>query len=124
MRSYLRVVWVGPGGAGLCSAQAAPANAGCVGFSGTADGFDQETGVSRAQLALADAINQYKAAKKIRLRHRDAHAREAAALLARQRAAPDLLLQAGHRESEFLHRLLARRGLALCLHLGRQSLLV
>jgi hypothetical protein len=31
----------------------APAHAGCVGLSGTADGFDKETAVSRAQLALA-----------------------------------------------------------------------
>jgi hypothetical protein len=49
----------------LCAVQGAPANAGCVGFSGTADGFDQETGISRAQLALADAITDYKKQKKI-----------------------------------------------------------
>jgi hypothetical protein len=54
--------------AGLCwVAQAAPANAsGCYGFSGTADGFDKITAVSRAQAAVKDAIAQYKAAKKIR----------------------------------------------------------
>jgi hypothetical protein len=52
--------------AGLCCvAQAAPANAACLGFSGTADGFDQETAVTRAQAAVADAIKQYKAAKKL-----------------------------------------------------------
>jgi len=49
--------------AGLCAAQGAQASAGCVGLSGTADGFDKETAVSRAQLALADYIKQYKAEK-------------------------------------------------------------
>ena len=34
-------------------------------FSGTADGFDQETGVSRAQLALSDAIAEYKKQKRL-----------------------------------------------------------
>jgi hypothetical protein len=51
--------------AGLCLAQSEPANAGCLGFSGTADGFDKVTAVSRAQAAVADAINQYKASKRI-----------------------------------------------------------
>ena len=46
-------------------AQAAPANAGCFAFSGTADGFDQPTAVSRAQAAVADAIAQYKAQKRL-----------------------------------------------------------
>jgi len=50
----------------LCLVLSEPANAACLGFSGTADGFDKETGVSRAQLALADAINQYKKQKKLR----------------------------------------------------------
>jgi hypothetical protein len=45
--------------------QGAPANAICLGFSGTADGFDQQTGVSRAQLALADAIKEYKIQKRL-----------------------------------------------------------
>jgi hypothetical protein len=46
---------------------AQPASAaGCYGFSGTADGFDQVTAVTRAQAAVRDAIAQYKAAKKIR----------------------------------------------------------
>ena len=40
--------------AGFCLALGAPAQAGCVGLSGTADGFDKETAVSRAQLALAE----------------------------------------------------------------------
>ncbi len=65
MRSYLRVVGLALIGAGLCLAHSAPANAGCLGFSGTADGFDRETGISRAQLALADAINEYKKQKKL-----------------------------------------------------------
>jgi hypothetical protein len=44
----------------------AQAQAGCVRVSGTADGFDKETAVSRAQLALDDYVNQYKATKKLR----------------------------------------------------------
>jgi hypothetical protein len=48
--------------AGFCLAFSAPAQAGCIGASGTADGFDKETAVSRAQEALDDYINQYKAA--------------------------------------------------------------
>jgi hypothetical protein len=39
--------------AGLCLAQGATAQAGCVGLSGTADGFDHQTAVDRAQAALA-----------------------------------------------------------------------
>ena len=46
---------------GFCLALGAPAQAGCVGLSGTADGFDKETAVSRAQRALDDYIEQYKA---------------------------------------------------------------
>jgi hypothetical protein len=65
MRSYLRVFGVALIGAGLCLVQGAPAKAACLGFSGTADGFDKETGVSRAQLALADAINEYKKQKRL-----------------------------------------------------------
>ena len=42
-------------------AQGAPASAACVVLAGTADGFDKETAVSRAQLALDDYIKQYKA---------------------------------------------------------------
>jgi hypothetical protein len=68
MRSYLRAFGLAVAAAGLCCvAQAAPANAaGCYGFSGTADGFDKITAVTRAQAAVADAIKQYKAQKKIR----------------------------------------------------------
>ena len=46
--------------AGFCMALAASAKAVCIGLSGTADGFDKETAVSRAQLALADYVNQYR----------------------------------------------------------------
>jgi hypothetical protein len=46
-------------------AQTAPASAACYGFSGTADGFDQPTAVSRAQAAVRDAITQYKAQKRL-----------------------------------------------------------
>ena len=65
MRSYLRVFGLALIGGGLCLVQTAPANAGCLAFSGTADGFDRETGISRAQAALADAITQYKASKRL-----------------------------------------------------------
>ena len=123
MRSFARVFGLAVVAAGLSFAQASTANAGCLGFSGTADGFDQETGVSRAQLALSDAIADYKKQKRLGSHHRHRHARKAAALLARQRVGRTLL-QTGHREIELLHDLLAWRGFALCLHFGRQSLLV
>jgi len=51
---------------GFSWALGAPAQAGCVGLSGTADGFDKETAVSRAQLALADYVKQYEAEKRLR----------------------------------------------------------
>lgn len=63
MTSYLRGLALALMAAGLCAAQGAQASAGCVGLSGTADGFDKETAVSRAQLALADYIKQYKTEK-------------------------------------------------------------
>src|SRR6516164_2123441 len=47
--------------AGLCIAQGVPTSAACVVLAGTADGFDKDTAVSRAQLALEDYIKQYKA---------------------------------------------------------------
>jgi hypothetical protein len=65
----MRSIWRGSAltliAAGFCLALGVPAQAGCIGLSGTADGFDKETAVSRAQLAVADAVNQYKAAKKL-----------------------------------------------------------
>jgi len=42
-------------------AQSVPASAACVVLAVTADGFDKDTAVSRAQLALDDYIKQYKA---------------------------------------------------------------
>ena len=65
MRSFARVFGLAVVAAGLSFAQASTANAVCLGFSGTADGFDQETGVSRAQLALSDAISDYKKQKRL-----------------------------------------------------------
>lgn|SRR5512143_1164114 len=65
MTSYVRGLALALLAAGLCVAQGAPAWAGCIGLSGTADGFDKETAVSRAQLALSDYIKEYKAAKKL-----------------------------------------------------------
>jgi hypothetical protein len=46
--------------------QGAPANAVCLGFSGTADGFDKITAVTRAQSAVAQAITDYKKQKRLR----------------------------------------------------------
>jgi hypothetical protein len=51
--------------AGLCLVEGAPANAACLGFSGTADGFDQPTAVTRAQAAVAQAITDYRTGKKL-----------------------------------------------------------
>ena len=42
MRSSMRVLGLALIAAGLCVVQGAPANAGCLGFSGTADGFDSQ----------------------------------------------------------------------------------
>jgi hypothetical protein len=66
MRSFTRVFGLALIAAGLSLAHGAPANAGCIGLSGTADGFDQETGIGRAQLALADAVKEYKTQKRLR----------------------------------------------------------
>jgi len=65
MRSYMRVFALALAAAGLCVAQGATAQAGCVGLSGTADGFDRQTAVSRAQSALATAIVDFKSQKRI-----------------------------------------------------------
>jgi hypothetical protein len=66
MRSYWRGSALALIAAGFCLALGAPAQAACVGLSGTTDGFDKETAVSRAQLALADYVKQYKAEKRLR----------------------------------------------------------
>ena len=65
MKSLLRVFVLALGAAGLCVIQGAPARAGCTGFSGTADGFDKQEAVTRAQSALAEAVAGYKAEKRL-----------------------------------------------------------
>ena len=66
MRSFTRVLSLALIGAGLYwGAQAAPANAACREFSGTARGWDKVTAVTLAQAAVADAIKQYRTEKKI-----------------------------------------------------------
>jgi len=65
MRSYMRVFALALAAAGLSVAFGATAQAGCVGLSGTADGFDRQTAISRAQSALATAITDFKAQKRI-----------------------------------------------------------
>jgi hypothetical protein len=62
----MRVLGLALIAAGLCTVQGAPANAACLGFSGTADGFDKATAVTRAQAAVAEAIANYKNQKRIR----------------------------------------------------------
>ena len=66
MRSSMRVLGLALIAAGLCVVQGAPANAACLGFSGTADGIDKATAVTRAQDAVAQAITDYKKLKRIR----------------------------------------------------------
>lgn len=51
--------------AAFCLALSVPAEAGCVLLSGTADGFDKETAVGRAQNALAEEVQAYKAQKRL-----------------------------------------------------------
>jgi hypothetical protein len=51
--------------AGFCLAQGTAAQAGCVGLSGTADGVNKETAVSRSQNAVNEAVNEYKAQKRL-----------------------------------------------------------
>ena len=65
MRSYWRAFALALATVGFCVAQGVAAQAGCVGLSGTADGIDKATAVSRSQNALATAIQEYKAAKRI-----------------------------------------------------------
>jgi hypothetical protein len=65
MKSYWRGSALALIAAGFCLALGAPAQAGCVGLSGTADGFDKETAVSRAQLALDQYVKEYRAQKKL-----------------------------------------------------------
>lgn len=65
----MRVCWHGVAlafvAAVFCLAVGAPAQAGCVLLSGTADGFDKPTAVGRAQAALAEEVRDYKAQKRL-----------------------------------------------------------
>ncbi|HML92866.1 hypothetical protein [Methyloceanibacter sp.] len=65
MGSYWRGFALAFVAASFCLAHGATAQAGCVGLSGTADGVDKATAVSRSQNALAEAIQEYKAAKRL-----------------------------------------------------------
>ena len=56
----MRIIRLALVAAGLCMAQGTPASAACVLLAGTADGFDKETAVSRAQRSVEDYIQQYK----------------------------------------------------------------
>lgn len=65
MRLYRRVFGLALVAAGLSLAQSAPVDAACLGFSGTADGFDKQTAVTRAQQAVAQAIVDYRKQKRL-----------------------------------------------------------
>lgn len=56
---YLRIIGLALLATGSC--MATPTLAACVVLAGTADGFDKETAVSRAQRSLDDYVQQYKA---------------------------------------------------------------
>ena len=66
MKSYWRAFALALTVAGLSVALGAPAEAGCVGLAGTADGVNKTVAVNRSQSALATAIQEYKASKGIR----------------------------------------------------------
>jgi hypothetical protein len=65
MRTYRRVFGLAVIAAGLSLSPGAPANAACLGFSGTADGFDKQTAVTRAQEAVVSAISEYRKQKRL-----------------------------------------------------------
>lgn len=65
MRLYKRVLGLALIAAGLSLAQSGPAHAGCLGFSGTADGVNKQTAVTRAQAAVAQAIVDYRTQKRL-----------------------------------------------------------
>lgn len=65
MRSLWRFAVVALVAGVIGMAQGSPASATCTGFSGTADGFDKETAIDRAQAALAEAVAGFKAQKKL-----------------------------------------------------------
>src|SRR4026207_165823 len=107
--------------AGLCTAPGAPASAACVVLAGTADGFDKETAVSRAQRSLEDYIQQYKAENHLGAITVKAMRAEPQPYW-RGRVSENMMYHPDERE--ILHRLLARRGLDICLHLRCPSVLV
>ena len=109
--------------AGLCMAQGAPASAACVVLAGTADGFDKETAVSRAQRSLEDYIQQYKAENHLGAVTVSAMRAEPQPYW-RGRVSENMMYHPDIVTEKILHGLLARRGLDLCLHLGCPSLLV
>ena len=65
MRSLSRVLALASMVGVLSLAQPAPAGAACLGFSGTADGMNQQTAVSRSQNAVTEAISEYKSQKRL-----------------------------------------------------------
>jgi hypothetical protein len=65
MRWHKRVLAFSLVAVGLSLTLGAPAEAGCVGLAGTADGFDKQTAVARAQSAVAQAVLDYKAQKRL-----------------------------------------------------------
>ena len=65
MRLYKRVLGLALIAGSLGLAQSGPADAGCLGFSGTADGIDKRTAVTRAQAAVAQAIVDYRTQKRL-----------------------------------------------------------
>jgi hypothetical protein len=119
----LRIIELACVAVGLCMAQSVPASAACVVLAGTADGFDKDTAVSRAQLALDDYIKQYKAENHL-----------GAVTVSAMRAAPQPYWRGRVSENmmyhpdivteKILHGLLAGRGLDLCLHFRCAGLLV
>ena len=131
MRAYWRGLALALIAAGFCLALGAPAQAGCVLLSGTADGFDKETAVGRAQSALADEVKQYKAEKRL-----------SAVTVSAMRAPPhpywrdsvsnDMLcfnVWCGIYKPDIVkrrsvHDVLVGRGIALCVYVRRQTLLV
>jgi hypothetical protein len=60
MGAYWRAIAMAFVTVASCLALGAPAQARCVLLSGTADGFDKETAIGRAQSALAEEVTDYK----------------------------------------------------------------
>ncbi|MEG6507444.1 hypothetical protein V6C03_00490 [Methyloligella sp. 2.7D] len=66
MSSFGRALVVALLFAGAGVGLSAPAAARCVGVSGTADGFDKQTAVTRAQAAVVESVNDIKAKYRVR----------------------------------------------------------